>query len=175
MKIGQAAAASVILGLVILTLGCRFMERNGHNGMNGAIAVAVLYAGEQCGAIQQGFQAVWLDRPDQLRQMAGHYGAAALWDKVQWDPDTEGALWIRMGVRPSGGYGLELLDPMAPVRHGVATVSVRWRKPDPDRFVIQVLTSPCLLLKLPKAGIEKVHIQDQDGSLRARVNVSNTP
>jgi hypothetical protein len=31
------------------------------------------------------------------------------------------------------------------------------------------------LLKLPKAGIEKVHIQDQDGSLRARVNVSNTP
>lgn len=173
MKIRQAAAASVILWVVILALGCRSLEHNGP--MDGQIAVEALYSGDQCGAVQQGFQAVWLTRPDQLRQMAGHYGAAARWDQVQWDPDTEGALWIQMGVRPSGGYGLELHDPVAPVRHGVATVSLRWRKPDPDRFVIQVLTSPCLLLKLPRQGIEKVHIQDQDGDLRALVNVSNTP
>lgn len=171
MKIGRAAIAGVILWLVIHASGCSRLEH--HGPMDGQIVVAVLYSGDHCGTIQQGFQAVWVAHPDQLRQLGGHQGQAAGWDHVQWDPDTEGALWIQMGIRPSGGYGLELRDPVALVRHGVATVAVGWRVPDPDRFVIQVLTSPCLLLKLPRQGIEKVHIQDQHGNLRARVNVAN--
>ena len=132
------------------------------------IPVSVIYSGVHCGAGQQAFQAAWVGHPERVAQ---HRAVPQSIGPIRWDPEKEGVLWLEMGVKPTGGYALELDDPEATVSGGVAVVSVRWRAPAPDMFVTQALTSPCLVLKLPKADLEAIHIQDQDGALRAKVQV----
>jgi hypothetical protein len=128
------------------------------------IPVSVIYSGVHCGAGQQAFRATWIGHPDGVAQQGAVTG-------IQWDPEKEGVLWLEMGVKPTGGYALELDDPEATVTGGAAVVTVRWRTPPPDGFVTQALTAPCLVLKLPKVDLEAIHIQDQDGALRAKVQV----
>lgn len=153
----------MIVGAGFLAVGCRPMATAAPEERR--IPVSVLYGGVHCGAGQQAFRATWIDRPDGVARQGAVPG-------IQWESEKEGALWLEMGVKPTGGYALELDDPEAVVRGGVAVVSVRWRTPDPNAFVTQALTSPCLVVKLPKAGVKTIHIQDQDGALRATVRVA---
>jgi hypothetical protein len=76
-----------------------------------------------------------------------------------------------MGAQPTGGFGLELANPTAGLRKGVATVQITWKRPSPDRFVTQAFTSPCMLLRVPRAGIETIQVVDQEGRQRAQVQL----
>lgn len=136
-----------------------------------SVPVAVLFSGNQCGGPDPLFSAVWIAAPSDapplhLAKIGGNGG------KLQWDPENEGAVWVRMGRRPTGGYGLSLLSAMARVADGAASIRIEWREPPPEMFVAQVITSPCLILKVPRSGIRVVHIEDQDGVERASVPVT---
>jgi len=133
------------------------------------ITLTVLDSGTQCGGPADGAGAEWIGRPDRLRQMPKRPAMPGSSQEYPWDPQVEGLLWIHMGTQPTGGYRLELAAPTAQVRNGVAVVQVRWREPAPGSFVTQALTSPCLLLKMPKAGIKRVDIKDQNDRLRLQV------
>jgi hypothetical protein len=132
-----------------------------------AIPLEVLYSGSHCGPQSRAPGAVWINRPADLPALANHPPTASF----QWNPEMEGALWIYMGTQPTGGFGLELAAPTAIVQQAAATVRVHWRRPSPDRFVTQALTSPCLLLKLPKDGLKTIKIVDQDGQPRGQVQI----
>jgi hypothetical protein len=135
------------------------------------IPVEALYDGSHCGPPHRAAGAVWIDRPADLPPLLNHPSTARGFENIQWNPETEGALWIYMGTQATGGFGLELASTTAIVQKAVATVQVQWRRPAPDRFVTQAITSPCLLLKLPKAGIDTIKIVDQTGSLRAQIQL----
>lgn len=135
------------------------------------IPVEVLSSGSHCGPQSRAAGAVWVDRPADLPPLLNHPSTARGFERIQWNPETEGALWIYMGTQATGGFGLDLAAPTALVQKSVATVKVHWRRPAPDRFVTQALTSPCLLLKLPKAGLKTIQIVDQDGQPRGQVQI----
>lgn len=128
-----------------------------------SVAVEVLYKGTQCRAATAG--AAWIERPQNLPSALQRSGG------YQWDTDREGALWITMGSQPTGGYGLQLANAVASVRKAVATIQVAWQQPAPGSFVTQAFTSPCLLLKVPRTGIETIRIVDQQGRLRLSVDL----
>ncbi len=150
-----------------LLIGCTLFAAQ--NQSEKSIPVSVLYNGSQCGEVQQNARIKWFDHPDRLRAILSPPMSSP--GRLDWDPQTEGAVLILMGAKPTGGYRLAPAAASAPVKDGVATIVVNWQAPAPDQFVTQAFTSPCLLLKLPKADIRQVVILDQDGVARARLPV----
>jgi hypothetical protein len=84
---------------------------------------------------------------------------------------SEGVLLVEMGQRPTAGYALALAAPEVRVVDGVATVAVRFDAPPAGAMVAQVVTSPCLLVRLPRAGLRELRVVDASGALRATARV----
>jgi hypothetical protein len=79
---------------------------------------------------------------------------------------TEGVLLIAMGSRPTGGFALSPAGAPTTLLDGVLRVMVEWREPAAGAIVPQVLTSPCLFLKLPAARFERIEVVNGDGHVR---------
>lgn len=138
------------------------------------IALTVLADSIHCGGSVQRAAAEWIDRPDGLKRLPKRLAGPQIMHRYRWNPSIEGLLWIHMGTQPTGGYRLVLASPTAELRCGVATILIRWQAPAPGSFVTQALTSPCLLLKVPKAGVEGVIIKDQNGKTRFRIDLAES-
>lgn len=72
-------------------------------------------------------------------------------------------LLVSRGEQPTPGYGFELDG--ASRDGGLLSLEVRWRTPDPDQVLAQMLTSPCLVVGLEPGGFERVRAVDQNGTL----------
>lgn len=122
------------------------------------VPVTVLRAGAQCGGEGTGASVRRLGSADEL--------AAAFRSDLGGGPppaaDLEAGvvLLISSGRRPTAGFSVELGEPKAPVKGGVALVQVALREPGPGAVVAQVVTSPCLVVQLPKAGLQEVEVAD---------------
>lgn len=70
---------------------------------------------------------------------------------------------IDMGERPSAGYALALQRAIQ--AQGVLTIYVDWQEPSPNTMTAQVMTHPCLVVRLPP-DVEKIRVVDQTGRTR---------
>lgn len=126
----------------------------------------LLYRNSQCGGLDQP-AVTWIASPEEWRRL---YGLATN-SRMNPPPapavdfSREGVLLIAMGQRPSSGYGLSLAGD-ATVRDGVLTVPVDWREPPPGFLQAQVVTSPCLLLKVPATDVTRLRVMDREGRIR---------
>ena len=159
----SAALAAVLGGCTIgsAPAGQRTLE----------LPVEEIWADSQCGYAGGRPMVTWMADQNQFKALAsgvpsGDLKAMAAPGRVDWD--RVGLVWIAMGIKPSGGYALELAGKKATVSHGVAVITVRWRQPGPGSVVTQQLTSPCLMLKLPKGNFSAIEIKDETGQVRAR-------
>ena len=82
------------------------------------------------------------------------------------DFSREGMLLVAMGARPSAGYGLSLTGESATVRDGVLSVRVDWREPPPGYRQAQVVTRPCLVLKVSAVPFARITVLDSEGRVR---------
>jgi hypothetical protein len=87
------------------------------------------------------------------------------------DYEHEGVLLIRMGRKATGGYGIELASDKVYVRDRTAIVTTRWIEPAKDAVLTQIITSPCLMIKLAKVGYTSIQVVDQKGLVRAETSV----
>jgi len=87
------------------------------------------------------------------------------------DFDAENVVTIQMGQKPTGGYGIELAEPDATLKDGEALIRLRWIEPAPGSIVTQILTSPCLIVSLPKGAYEKIAITDENGNVRDTISL----
>jgi hypothetical protein len=87
------------------------------------------------------------------------------------DFDAEHVVSIQMGQKPTGGYGIELVEPYATLNDGEALIRLRWIEPAPGSIVTQILTSPCLIISLPKNAYEKITITDENGNVRETISL----
>jgi hypothetical protein len=75
---------------------------------------------------------------------------------------------VYMGKRPTAGYGLGLASRNAEVgERGVLTLVVSWIEPLADAVLAQVITSPCLLVSVPKGDHVTIQVVDGGGTVRA--------
>ena len=87
------------------------------------------------------------------------------------DFNTEHVITIQMGQKPTGGYGIELAEPDATLNDGEALIRLRWIEPAPGAIVTQILTSPCLIVSLPKGAYEEIVIMDEKGNVQETVSL----
>ncbi|MBS3731294.1 MAG: protease complex subunit PrcB family protein [Desulfobacterales bacterium] len=79
-----------------------------------------------------------------------------------------GLLLVHMGRKSTSGYSLELL-PQSVRRTGhTAVINLKWNAPAADAMVAQVITHPCILIRLPKNGFSGIRVLDSRGRIRVR-------
>lgn len=134
-----------------------------------AVQAEQIYADGLCGRTRSSAAARWIADPEELEMLRQSFGQYRMGPPTfpEVDFDKRGVLLVQMGKRRTSGYGLALADENpARVEDGVATVTLEWREPGEDVMVAQVLTSPCVMVTLPKAGLERIDVVDQTGSRR---------
>ena len=136
-------------------------------GENAALPVASVYGGGQCGGLERP-AALWIASAAAWRSWSGRIVSSQmnLSSSPMVDFSREGVLLVAMGARPSAGYGLSLASEPATVRDGVLSVRVNWREPPPGHRQARVMTSPCLVLKIPAAPFSRITVLDQAGRAR---------
>lgn len=80
-------------------------------------------------------------------------------------PDTPFAL-VEMGERNTAGYGLAV-SRTAGKRGDAIILRATFLAPTAGRMLAQMVTSPCVLVSLPKTHYSAVELVDQDGRQRA--------
>lgn len=140
------------------------------------VPVEVVLSSPHCGGQGEGLSVGRLRSVEELRARAplettlgGPAEAAA--EPPALDLEREAVLVVRMGQRPTAGYAIELARPVALVKGKVAAVQIALRSPAPGAMTAQVVTSPCLVVKLPKEGIDEVKVADGELNVLAEVKL----
>lgn len=74
---------------------------------------------------------------------------------------------IEMGVRPTGGYGIAVARAAA-LSGEVVVLSATFVSPPPGSLRTQALSSPCVLVQLPRGRFNEVEVRNPSGETRAR-------
>ena len=130
----------------------------------GELQAKALFQSTQCGYTGRLPVAAWITTPFELHQLFQRLGRSEVGGSTN-PPEVDFArnavLLVEMGQQSTSGYGLELLQESVPVDHDTATVTLSWRRPLPGTITAQVLTSPCLLVGLPRDHYSAIQILDQ--------------
>ena len=138
------------------------------------IPLRILYQDVLCGGNRPTPSVTLVADSDQLKQIFIESKGRMLGQSLQApvvDFDAEHVVTIQMGQKPTGGYGIELAEPHATLNDGEALIRLRWIEPAPGAIVTQILTSPCLIISLPKGAYGKIAITDENGSVRETISL----
>lgn len=143
-------------------------------GNNGAaqqekLDLELLRSSNQCGFISTVSYAVWISDTDTLQKYIDQIEKNSLGSSPQPQEinfTSEGVLFVTMGQKPTAGYTISLADRVGTIADNIATIRLNWQEPEKDSVTAQVITSPCLFIKIKKGGFAKIRIIDQRGKLR---------
>jgi hypothetical protein len=145
-----------------------------HSAEGQRIPVRILYQDALCGRSRPTLSVTLVADSDQLKQIFIESKRRMLGQSPPTpavDFDAEHVVTIQMGQKPTGGYGIELAEPHATLNDGEALIRLRWIEPAPGAIVTQILTSPCLIIALPKGAYEIIEITDENGNVREKISV----
>ncbi len=129
-----------------------------------------LFSGQQCGGSEETVVARWIDEGLAYQELTGIIHGAVLGKPNKTLPKVDfashGVLMVSMGRQSTTGYFLSLAKNEVKVSNEIATVNLTWQELQPGAMAAQMITSPCVLISLPKADFSKVRIVDQDGLVR---------
>jgi hypothetical protein len=119
--------------------------------------------------------ATWISDIDHLKRIYERLKRSTLADARAEIPTLdfyhEAALLVEMGQKPTGGYQLEMNKELLFISNGTAEVNFSWIKPPQGTILPQVITSPWILIMVPRGGYSLITVRDQDGQIRAQVAV----
>ncbi|PIE83340.1 MAG: hypothetical protein CSA09_02400 [Candidatus Contendobacter odensis] len=148
---------------VLLLQGCA----QTNTGSEAALPIDRLYGSGQCGGLTQP-AVVWINGSTEWRRFYAQATRARMTPSPlpAVDFSREGVLLIAMGQQPSAGYGLRLAGGEATVQNSVLNVPVDWIEPASGYAQAQVISNPCLFIRLPMASFTQMEIRDQQNQLR---------
>ncbi|MCU7922178.1 MAG: protease complex subunit PrcB family protein [Candidatus Thiodiazotropha sp. (ex Dulcina madagascariensis)] len=153
----------IVLALMVMGIsGCNTL----------ASSVTELEGGYLCGVNQSAGAKVVTGASIKHADSARIGGKAVRVESDEIDPRRFRVVRVDMGEQPSGGYGLKLLSEQLEISADTARVVVEWRKPDPGMAQMQVLTYPCLHLKLEIGDYTRLEIIDQEGVVRHALDLN---
>ena len=128
----------------------------------------ILHQSSQCGP-QLASQ--WISSQAQLEKLLSPMQRMKIPPPLQPAPTVDfaqyGVLFLSMGQQRTGGYAILLSDEQLRIESGKAQVNIRWQEPEPGMMVTQVITNPCMFIKVPRGKYQIVRAVDQDKKVRA--------
>lgn len=138
-----------------------------------AVAVEVVYAGTQCGTPDTEASVLYVADAATLARVVTAARRFVLNGDSKLpavDFSREAALLVSMGTQPAAGYGLSLADKPARIIGHTLEVTLNWQSPPAGARVAQVLTAPCLILKIPRDGYSEIRVFDRAGTAKVGLN-----
>lgn len=120
-------------------------------------SVPTSFHSQQC-FVSQGETYIWLEQEDQWLELPAKVREQMSEAKVNWL--DENALIVSLGQKPSAGYGVELSSWLLEQDHW--QVVRRTHQPAAGSMQAMMMTSPCVLVKLPK-GVKSFTLLDEQG------------
>lgn len=163
----------ILSALLLLNAACQpgadLVDPQG-NQLDNVSAVEVLYSSRQCSYYQKEPVAIWVNDAEQLQAVIKTIRRDTLTDNDFSLPDVDfekaAVLLIQMGQKTTLGYAIELnrADALT-VKQGQAQVMLNWVQPSSGNMVAQMISSPCVLLKLQQGDYHSVQVLDQQGDV----------
>jgi hypothetical protein len=125
-----------------------------------------LYAGSHCGREKPEPEARWIADADAYRQRFRQLDPSARRPPPAVRFAESIVVLVELGRKPTAGYGISLAEPTVKVDGGNAELRLHWQAPAPDAMSAQVITSPCVLVRLPRGDYSRVVVLDQQGQER---------
>lgn len=169
---------SIVLTTALATLACA-SSGSGSGGSSAPAARAaarsedaqVLKVSPQCGGAAG---VTWIGSPEIYDAAMRDIGRELL-GKAEAPPAVDfarqGAIRVAMGPRPTAGYAVALAEPAFTREGSTGLLRVTWSEPPKDSMNAQLLTSPCLVVAVPREGLREIRVVDQGGTERGRVEV----
>lgn len=169
--IHREGRAALAMALVLAGGACAATGSRG----GAAAGVEVVFRAAMCGDTSREPAVTWIGTAPALRavykRIRRHQTGEGAGASMPVDFSSRAVVWVQMGMQPSAGYGLSLQDPAAEIDAATLTLHVKWLEPSPDRVYAQVVTRPCLLVAVPRAGYDRVRVRDQKGTVRMEAEV----
>lgn len=134
------------------------------------VTVKALYRSTQCGVDHAEARASHIPDAVSFARVIERLRRAASSAAIKMPPvdfARNEALLVQMGQKPTAGYGLWPEQPVARLRGEVLEVVLDWQSPPPGAMAAQVLTSPCMLIAIPRTGYKTIRVLDAAGQVRA--------
>ena len=114
---------------------------------------------DHCAGLEDGLTLIDYDRLARLR--GGRLITTG--DSTQTGTPAVAPLLVALsrGPQPTTGYGFTLES--ATRTADTAFIRVTWREPSGTDAQAQVITEPCLVVALPRSGIQRIEAADQTG------------
>lgn len=130
----------------------------------------ILFASQMCNTPDKDPKLTLINDQQTLEQVYAQFQSNTLGAKhpvpnMNFERDT--LLLIEMGEKPTGGYQVayNYRQPIKQMKDHLA-VTVNWLEPDANTITVQMVTSPCVLIRLPKGDYPVIRIYDPNGQLR---------
>lgn len=164
----------LILLLTLLLAACAAPKEDDETGAE-VLPAELLQNALLCGGDLREPGARWIGDAAALAARYRHIDGEQVF-RPDLDFERYGVLLVTMGERPTTGYRLNFLAQQHRVwvRDGTLRVRLAWQTPPPDSQQAQVITHPCLLLRLPERDFTDIRILDQDGSVRLSTGRSDS-
>jgi hypothetical protein len=78
-------------------------------------------------------------------------------------------LAVEMGERPTTGYGFDTKTVTAYRAGDTAVIKLAYHQPEPGAVTAQMMTSPCILLRLPLESFCLVQVLDRNGRMLTQI------
>ena len=169
---------SIALTAALATLACA-SSGSGRGSGNGpparaaakSVYVRILKVSPQCGGAAG---VTWIGSRETYEAAMRDIGRELL-GKAEAPPAVDfakqGAVRVAMGPRPTAGYAVALAEPAFTREGSTGVLRVTWSEPPKDSMNAQVLTSPCLVVAVPRDELREIRVVDQGGTERGRVAV----
>jgi len=154
----------LLTGLWVL---CSCASSNGTESTGQVLPAEVLYTDPYCGNAAIRPAVTWIATPQELTRLyAGFNSQQRSVAPPPVDFSEAGVLFIAMGQRPTAGYGLDFAQGAVQQRQEMLDITLNWQEPPAGYLLAQVVTAPCLLLKVPAVSFETYQVLDQAGQVR---------
>ena len=136
-----------------------------------------LFASAQCPVASAGADVSnqWITTQAQLDRLYVQLNSHIVGDNKPAAPKldfiTSGVLLLHMGQKNTGGYGLQLPAQELVIKDATAVLRVKWMEPEAGAMVMQVLTSPCMLVRMPLGDYRRIEVVDQNNKTRTSLTL----
>jgi hypothetical protein len=171
-----SALAATVLMLASL-VACQSWSARAQNAQ--PVDAEAVFSGQVCGIESEHAEVHWIQTPQEWRRWQGEASRTAIGmgdgADVQQPPvdfNRFSVVLVGLGQKPTGGYAVGLGAAGVQLSDQQLDLYLDISEPPRDAMVIQMITSPCVAVKLPKLNVSRVRALDHKGQVIAQKQVS---
>ena len=142
------------------------------------LLAAPILSSQVCLPAAKTWTATWISSRDSLRQMMSRILAHRIGGMSHKVPAIDfsryGVLAVEMGEQRTAGYGFDTKAVSAYMTGNTAVIKLVWHRPEPGTLTAQMITSPCILLRLSKESYNAIQVMDQQGVIITSITLHKT-